>query len=138
MPAAIRRTVPIGAAIALALAVASTVEAAGRVSPLAGRWTGTMHATSSAGGFSNYKYTIVVRTGGRGGSWRLNASCRGPLVLIGHRHGYARFREGLSPTATCLGGGVDQLERRGAKLYDSYQSHAGSKYNSTGTLHRAR
>jgi hypothetical protein len=134
MPAAIRRTV--AAAIVVALAVASAVDAAGTVSPLAGHWTGTMHPTSAAGGFSKYKFTIVVNAGGRRGTWRLKASCRGPLVLIGHRHGYARFREGLSPTATCLGGGVDQLKRRGAKLYDSYQSHAGSKFNSTGALHR--
>jgi hypothetical protein len=123
----------------LMLTSVSVVQAAHKKSsPLAGHWTGHMTATSKGSGFSGYNYAIVIYSGGRRGTWTLTANCHGPLVFIGLSHGFSRFRESLAAGATCLGNGIDQLKRSASGLFDSYQSHAGVKYDSTGTLHRAR
>jgi hypothetical protein len=135
-----RRAIVALAAGLLMLVSVSAVQAAqqNKSSPLAGHWTGHMTATSTGSGFSGYNYAIVIYSGGRRGTWRLTDACHGPLTFIGLSHGYRRFRESLAQDSTCLGNGVDQLKRKGTGLYDSYQSNAGVKYDSTGTLRRVR
>ncbi len=81
---------------------------------------------------------IVVNAGATGGSWRLSATCHGPLRLDGISGGYHHYLRKLAPGATCAAGDVDCLELVGANLYDAVTSHLGSAHDLSGTLHRLR
>ena len=80
---------------------------------------------------------IVVNARETGGSWRLSATCHGPLTLSSISGGYHHYLRKLAPGATCAGGDVDCLKRAGANLYDAVTSHLGGAHDSSGTLRRA-
>jgi hypothetical protein len=103
--------------------------------PLAGHWSGHMNPRPGSK-VRGHRLWLFVDASERGGSWRISTSCRGPLRLQNISNGYHHYVEGLAPGATCLGGGIDCIKRIGAGLYDTFQSHAGSEYDSDGTLRR--
>ena len=79
---------------------------------------------------------IVVNAGETGGSWKLSATCHGPLTLDSISSGYHHYLRKLVPGATCAGGDVDCLKLVGANLYDAVTSHLGGAFDLSGTLRR--
>jgi len=79
---------------------------------------------------------IVVNASETGGSWKLSATCQGPLTLDSISSGYHHYLRKLTPGATCAGGDVDCLKQAGANLYDAVTSHRGGAYDLSGTLRR--
>ena len=79
---------------------------------------------------------IVVNARETGGSWRISATCHGPLTLDSISDGYHHYRRELARGATCAAGDVDCLKRAGANVYDAVTSHKGGEYDSGGTLRR--
>ena len=80
---------------------------------------------------------IVVNARETGGSWRLGATCHGPLTLNSISNGYHHYLRKLAPGAACAGGDVDCLKRVGANLYDAVTSHLGNADDLSGTLRPA-
>jgi len=120
----------------------SAVAAAGALAgthsePLTGTWSGVISGQSSNGNRGGGRIVIVVNAGETGGSWRLSATCHGPLTLQSISNGYHHYVRKLAPGATCAGGDVDCLKRAGANLYDAVTSHLGSAHDLSGTLRRA-
>ena len=107
----------------------------GHSQPLAGTWTGELTGQPSSGARSD-RIVIVVNPGETGGSWKVTATCRGPLTLDSISSGYHHYLRKLVSGATCAGGDVDCLKQAGANLYDSVTSHLGGAYNLSGTLRR--
>jgi hypothetical protein len=130
----LRKVLPALLAVLALVAIVAT-DAYSRGGPLTGTWIG--HMNPRGGNGRRHQLRLFVNASERGGSWRISARCRGPLKLKNISNGYHHYVERLAPGATCLGGGVDCLKRVGAGLYDTFQSHAGSDYNSDGTLRRA-
>jgi hypothetical protein len=104
-------------------------------SRLTGTWSGYMRPVSGATGH-RHGLRIVVNASERGGSWRTGARCGGPLRLKDISDGFHHYVEELARGSTCLGGGIDCLERAGPYVYDEFQSHPGTYYDSDGTLSR--
>ena len=110
---------------------ATTAGASNYSEPLAGTWTGEL-----SGGVQGNRIMIVVNANETGGSWKLSATCRGPLTLDSISGGYHHYRRKLVSGATCAGGDVDCLKKVGANLYDAVTSHLGGAYDLSGTLRR--
>ena len=104
--------------------------------PLAGTWSCTISGQPSSG-IQGDRILIVVNARETGGSWRLSATCHGPLTLDSISGGYHHYLRKLAPGATCAGGDIDCLKRAGANLYDAVTSHLGSADDSSGTLRSA-
>jgi hypothetical protein len=114
---------------------ATTAAASNHSEPLTGTWTGEVAGQPSSSVRGN-RIVIVVNASETGGSWKLSATCHGPLTLDGISGGYHHYLRKLVPGATCAGGDVDCLKRSGANLYDAVTSHLSSAYDLSGTLHR--
>jgi hypothetical protein len=99
--------------------------------PLTGTWSGYI-----SGGGQRQHIVIVVNAKETSGSWKLGATCYGPLTLDSISNGYHHFLRKRSRNATCAGGDVDCLKRVGANVYDAVTSHLGGAYDSGGTLRR--
>jgi hypothetical protein len=131
----IRRLVPL--AIAASVAAFSTA-ASGKPSHngrLTGTWSGYI-AGKPGSRVRRDHLRIVVNAGQTGGSWRISATCHGPLTLDSISNGYHHYLRKLARGATCAGGDVDCLKRVGADVYDAVTSHVGGEYDSSGTLRR--
>ena len=81
---------------------------------------------------------IVVNAAETAGSWRISATCRGPLTLDSISGGYHHYLRKLARGSRGAGGDIDCLKRAGAGLYDAVTSHLGGEYDSAGTLRRGR
>ena len=101
--------------------------------PLTGMWSGVI-----AGGGARQHIVIVVNAGETAGSWKLGATCYGPLKLDSISNGYHHFVRKRGRGARCSGGDIDCLKRAGANVYDAVTSRPGGGYDVSGTLHRAR
>jgi hypothetical protein len=126
-----RRLVVLVVAAAICAGAASSAPAGTATGePLAGTWTGMI------AGHPGYRMLVVVNAHETGGSWRISATCRGPLTLQSISNGYHHYLRRLAPGATCAGGDVDCLKRDGANLYDAVTSHRGGAWDTSGTLRR--
>jgi len=130
-----RRLLPLVVAAIWAVA-AATALAGNHREPLTGTWSGVISGPPSSGNRGG-RIVIVVNARETGGSWRLSATCHGPLTLDSISGGYHHYLRKLAPGATCAGGDVDCLKRAGANLYDAVTSHLGSAYDLSVTLRRA-
>jgi hypothetical protein len=129
----LRRLVPLAIAVSVG---ASAIVAFGKPSHngrLTGTWSGYI-AGNPGSGVKRHHMRIVVNAGETGGSWRISATCHGPLTLDSISNGYHHYLRKLARGATCAGGDVDCLRRVGADVYDAVTSHIGGQYDSRGTL----
>jgi hypothetical protein len=127
-----RRLLPLVVAAICAVAAGTALAGIHR-EPLTGTWSGVISGQPSSGNRSG-RILIVVNAGETGGTWKLSASCHGPLTLSSISNGYHHYLRKLAPGATCAGGDVDCLKRAGANLYDAVTSHLGSAHDVSGTL----
>jgi hypothetical protein len=124
----------------LALAAAATFVATAsgalgstsRGGPLTGTWSGVI----AGSGVQRQHILIVVNAEQNGGSWKLSATCHGPLTLDSISSRYHHYLRKLAHGSTCAGGDIDCLRRVGANVYDAVTSHRGGEYDQSGTLHR--
>lgn len=122
--------------LAAIVAVApATALASNHSEPLTGTWTGVLSGHPSSGNRGG-RIVIVVNARETGGSWRLSATCHGPLTLDSISNGYHHYLRKLAPGATCAGGDIDCLKPAGANLYDAVTSRLGSAHDLSGTLRR--
>jgi hypothetical protein len=115
---------------------ATTALASNHREPLAGTWSGVISGQPGSGNRGSH-ILIVVNARETGGSWKLSATCHGPLTLSSISNGYHHYLRKLAPGATCAGGDVDCLKQTGANLYDAVTSHLGRAHDLSGTLRRA-
>jgi hypothetical protein len=132
-----RRLLPL--AVTAALAAAPVAASAGQThpGPLSGTWSGSI-AGNPGSAVKRQHIVIVVNARQTGGSWKISASCRGPLTLDSISNGYHHYLRHLAHGSSCAGGDIDCLKRAGANVYDAVTSHLGGAYDSAGTLRRAR
>jgi hypothetical protein len=130
-----RRLVLLAIAVSVAVSAAGAFGMPSRSGRLTGTWTGYI-AGSPGSGVKRLHIRIVVNARQTGGSWRISATCNGPLMLDSISNGYHHYRRRLARGATCAGGDVDCLKRVGADVYDAVTSHRGGEYDSSGTLRR--
>ena len=69
---------------------------------LTGTWIGELIAQPSSG-VRGKRIMIVVDASETGGSWKLGATCHGPLTLDGISSGYHHYLRKLAPEETCAG-----------------------------------
>lgn len=133
----IRRLVllAIAACVVLPVTVASGKTSHG--GQLTGTWRGYISG-SPGSGVKREHMRIVVNASETGGSWKISATCHGPLTLDSISDGYHHYRRKVAHGSTCPGGDVDCLKRMGANVYDAVTSHRGGEYDSSGTLRRVR
>jgi hypothetical protein len=131
------QTVAAVSTVATQTATSPAAHTATRTSgPLTGTWIGNINPGPGST-VRRHGLRIVVDAGERGGSWRINARCGGPLRLQSISGGFHHYREELARGSTCRGGGIDCLKRAGAGLYDLFQAHfTNYNYYSDGTLNR--
>lgn len=131
----IRRLLPLAIALSVAISAASAFGKPSHNEPLTGTWSGYI-AGNPGSRIKRDHIRIVVNSRETGGSWRLSATCHGPLTLDSISNGYHHYLRKLARGATCAGGDVDCLKRVGADVYDAVTSHVGGEYDKSGTLHR--
>ena len=105
-----------------------------RPGPLSGTWSGYITGSGAA----RKHITISINAAETGGSWRISATCAGPLRLDSISSGYHHYLRKLARGSTCAGGDIDCLKRAGANIYDSVTSHLGGAWDVSGTLRRVR
>ena len=130
-----RRLLPLFV-VAICAIAAATALASNHREPLAGTWSGVISGQPGSGDRGR-RIVIVVNARETGGSWRLSATCHGPLTLSSISNGYHHYLRKRAPGTTCAGGDVDCLKQAGANLYDAVTSHLGSAHDVSGTLRRA-
>ena len=126
-----RRLLPLVIGAICLVAVAGALARTNHGGPLSGTWSGYI-----AGGGKRQHIVIVVNAKETGGSWKLGATCYGPLTLDSISNGYHHYRRGQGRGATCAGGDIDCLKPAGANIYDAVTSRLGGAYDSGGTLRR--
>jgi hypothetical protein len=132
-----RRMLPL-VAVAVCIGAASTVAArTTRGGPLSGTWSGYI-AGKPGSGVKRQHIVVVVNAKETGGSWKLSASCHGPLTLDSISNGYHHYLRRRGRGVKCAVGDIDCLKRAGANVYDAVTSHRGGEYDSSGTLRRVR
>ena len=119
-----RRLLPL-VVVAICAAAAGSALAGNQAQPLAGTWSGVI----SGHGSTSARILIVVNARETGGSWRLSASCHGPLALQSISGGYHHYIRKVAAGATCAGGDVDCLKRAGANVYDAVTSRLGGAHD---------
>jgi len=133
----IRRLLPlviaVSAGVSAIVAVAKPLDN-GR---LTGTWSGYI-AGQPGSGVTRHHIRVIVNARETGGSWRISATCHGPLTLESISNGYHHYLRKLARGVTCAGGDIDCLKRAGANVYDAVTSHLGGEYDSSGTLRRVR
>jgi hypothetical protein len=102
---------------------------------LTGTWSGYIAGTPGSG-VKRQHIRVVVNARETGGSWRISATCYGPLTLESISNGYHHYLRKSARGATCASGDVDCLKRAGANVYDAVTSRRGGEYDSSGTLRR--
>jgi hypothetical protein len=131
----IRRLAPLAIAVGVgvwAIVALAKPSASGR---LTGTWSGYI-AGKPGSGVKRDHIRIVVNARQTGGSWKISATCHGPLTLDSISNGYHHYLRKLARGASCAGGDIDCLKRVGAGVYDAVTSHLGGEYDSSGTLRR--
>ena len=128
-----RRLIPLVVAVVCAVATTAAFARTTQRGPLTGTWSGDI-----AGGGTRQHIVIVVNASETAGSWKLGATCYGPLTLDSISNGYHHYLRKRGRGATCPGGDIDCLKRVGANVYDAITSRLGGAYDEGGTLHRAR
>jgi hypothetical protein len=131
----IRRLVPLVIVACLALSAYVAFAKTPQRGPLTGTWSGYI-AGKSGGEVKRQHMRIVVNASQTGGSWKISATCQGPLTLDSISNGYHHYLRKLARGATCAGGDVDCLKRAGANVYDAVTAHEGGEYDVSGTLRR--
>ena len=131
----IRRLVPLAIAVSVGVSAIVAFGKPSHKAPLTGTWSGYI-AGNPGSGVKRRHIRIVVNARETGGSWRISATCDGPLTLDSISNGYHHYLRKLARGATCAGGDVDCLKRVGADVYDAVTSHMGGEYDSSGTLRR--
>jgi len=104
---------------------------------LTGTWSGEIIGQPGSG-VTRHHIRVVINARETGGSWRISATCHGPLTLESISNGYHHYLRKLALGMSCAGGDVDCLKRAGANVYDAVTSHLGGEYDSSGTLRRVR
>jgi hypothetical protein len=131
----IRRLAPLAIVAVLAL---SAYVAFGKTSSggrLTGTWSGYIGGNSGRGPGRQHM-RVVVNAKQTGGSWKISATCYGPLALESISNGYHHYFRRLARGATCGRGYIDCLKRVGANVYDAVTSPGGRGYFISGTLRR--
>jgi len=128
-----RRLLPLVIVATCAVAAAAALANTTHGGPLTGTWSGYL----TAGGKRRH-IVIVVNARETAGSWKLGATCYGPLKLDSISYGYHHYLRKRGRGATCAGGDIDCLKRAGANLYDAVTSRLGGAWDSSGTLRRVR
>jgi len=100
--------------------------------PLTGTWSGYI----AGSGAKRQHIVIVVNAKQSGGTWRLSATCHGPLTLDSISSGYHHYLRRRAKGVTCATGDIDCLKRVGPSVYDAVTSHRGGEYDVSGTLRR--
>ena len=120
------------AAVLAALTAAASSAATPRAThgPLTGTWRGVL-----TNGTQKERLTITVNGRQTAGTWKVSASCHGPLTLDSISNGYHHYVRHLAPGSTCAGGDVDCLMRSGATVYDTITPRPNG-WSRSGTLHR--
>lgn len=131
----IRRLAPLAIAVSVGVFAIAALGKPSQNGRLTGTWSGYI-AGNPGSGVKRQQIRIVVNARETGGSWRISATCRGPLTLDSISNGYHHYLRRLARGATCSGGDVDCLKRAGADVYDAVTSHLGGEYDSSGTLRR--
>jgi hypothetical protein len=131
----IRRVTPLAIATCVVLSATIALGKTSQRGPLTGTWRGYIAGTAGKG-VKRRHIRIVVNAKETGGSWKISATCHGPLTLESISNGYHHYLRKVARAATCAGGDVDCLKRVGANVYDTVTSHRGGEYDSSGTLHR--
>jgi hypothetical protein len=124
----LRRLLPLAVAVGCALAPNATHARATARGPLKGTWSGEV-AGRPGSGVKRQHIVIVVNSTQTGGSWKLSATCYGPLALDSISNGYHHFLRKVAHAAMCTGGDIDCLRRVGASVYDAVTSHRGGEYD---------
>ena len=132
MIARVRRLVPIATAGTCAVIAAAAFAHTSAGGPLTGTWSGDI----AGNGVARQHIVIVVNARQSGGSWRLSATCHGPLTLDSISNGYHHYLRRRGKGVTCATGDIDCLKRVGANVYDAVTSHRGGAYDVSGTLRR--
>jgi hypothetical protein len=131
----IRRLVLLAIAAGVGVSAIVAFGATSQNARLTGTWNGSI-AGKPGSGVKRHHIRIVVNARQTGGSWRISATCNGPLTLDSISNGYHHYLRKLARGANCAGGDVDCLKRVGADVYDAVTSHVGGEYDSSGTLRR--
>jgi hypothetical protein len=127
-----RRLVPLATVFACAVIAAAALAHTTSGGPLTGTWSGDI----AGSGVKRQHIVIVVNPSQSGGSWRLSATCHGPLTLDSISNGYHHYLRRRAKGVTCATGDIDCLKRVGANVYDAVTSHRGGAYDVSGTLRR--
>lgn len=133
----VRRLVPLAVAVLCITAASAAVARTNRGGPLTGTWSGYI-AGNPGSGVKRQHIVVVVNAKETGGSWKLSATCHGPLTLDSVSNGYHHYLRRRGRGVKCVVGDIDCLKRVGANVYDAVTSHRGGEYDVTGTLHRSR
>jgi hypothetical protein len=131
----IRRVVPLVIVGCIALSAIVAFGKALQHGKLTGTWSGYI-AGDPGSEVQRVHIRIVVNAAQTGGSWKISATCHGPLTLDSISNGYHHYLRKPAPGSTCAGGDIDCLKRAGANVYDAVTSHKGGEYDSSGTLRR--
>jgi hypothetical protein len=128
----LQRLVPlVVAAVCVVPAAAALAHTTSR-GPLTGTWSGYI----AGAGVKRQHIVIVVNARQSGGSWRLSATCYGPLTLDSISNGYHHYLRRRGQGVSCATGDIDCLKRVGPNVYDAVTSHRGGEYDVSGTLRR--
>jgi hypothetical protein len=127
-----RRLLPLVALAICAAPAATALGASSHGGPLTGTWSGSLS------GRTHQHIVIVVNAKQNGGSWRVSATCYGPLTLDSISNGYHHYLRKRGRGSACPGGDVDCLKRAGPNVYDAVSTRLGGAYVSDGTLRRVR
>jgi hypothetical protein len=133
----IRRLVPLAIVACVALSAFVAFGKTPQGGQLTGAWSGYI-AGKTGSEVKRQHMHIVVNARETGGSWKISATCHGPLTLDSISNGYHHYLRKLARGATCAGGDIDCLKRAGANVYDAVTSHEGGEYDISGTLRRVR
>jgi hypothetical protein len=133
----IRRLVPLAIVACVALSAFVAFGKTPQGGQLTGAWSGYI-AGKAGSEVKRQHMHIVVNARETGGSWKISATCHGPLTLDSISNGYHHYLRKLARGATCAGGDIDCLKRAGANVYDAVTSHEGGEYDISGTLRRVR
>lgn len=131
----IRRLVPLAIVVIVGVSAIVAFGKSSHSARLTGTWSGYI-AGKPGSGVKRQHMRIVVNAKETGGSWRISATCHGPLTLESISNGYHHYLRKLARGTNCARGDVDCLKRVGGDLYDAVTAHMGGEYDSSGTLRR--
>lgn len=130
-----RRLIPLAVAACVAVSAPIAFGKTSHGGKLTGTWSGYI-AGAQGSGIKRQHMRVVVNAKETGGSWKISATCYGPLTLQSISNGYHHYFRKLARGATCASGYIDCLKPEGANIYDAVTSPRGGEYDSGGTLRR--